>query len=49
MKPSERLEKMKMDCEERYADQDIDTRMIATLLNMVKEIGIILDEHEGIL
>lgn len=47
LKPSERIQKMKEESEERYAGFDIDTKNIATALNMIHKIGEVLDEIDS--
>lgn len=47
MKYSEYLQEFYKSNEERYKDVDIDSRKIATLINMVMKIGEILDEIDN--
>ena len=45
-KPSQRIVNIMDASKERYADQSIDDRTIATILNAIHMIGEILDELE---
>lgn len=47
MKPSERIRATMEASRMRYASEDIDTREIATILNVIKEMEKILDELYG--
>lgn len=47
MKPSEIIKELKIASDERYGFVDIDTRNIATLLNLVMKLAEILDSLDG--